>query len=133
MVINVSGLELVTPPLNGLILPGVTRYTLLDLARQWGEFDVSEREITMKELEEHANKGSVSGHLFIFYLFSVIFVQVLVIDLTNILENFINLYNATIQTSLFQEIFIFQIFVGILFFFCSSFVFGCLIVHFYRV
>jgi len=54
-----GGLELVTPPLNGLILPGVTRYTLLDLARQWGEFDVSEREITMKELEEHANKGSL--------------------------------------------------------------------------
>ena len=66
MVINVSGLELVTPPLNGLILPGVTRYTLLDLARQWGEFDVSEREITMKELEEHANKGSVSTPSVIF-------------------------------------------------------------------
>lgn len=27
--------ELVTPPLDGLILPGVTRQSLLDLARGW--------------------------------------------------------------------------------------------------
>ncbi|XP_062994793.1 branched-chain-amino-acid aminotransferase, mitochondrial isoform X2 [Elgaria multicarinata webbii] len=43
-------LELVTPPLNGIILPGVIRRSLLDLARQWGEFKVSERTITMAEL-----------------------------------------------------------------------------------
>ncbi|XP_043915414.1 branched-chain-amino-acid aminotransferase, cytosolic-like isoform X2 [Protopterus annectens] len=42
--------ELVTPPLDGLILPGVTRHSLLDLARKWGEFKVSERKITMGEL-----------------------------------------------------------------------------------
>ncbi|XP_074793889.1 uncharacterized protein LOC141976680 isoform X2 [Natator depressus] len=29
-------LELVTPPLNGIILPGVTRQSLLDLGRKWG-------------------------------------------------------------------------------------------------
>nr|XP_042703291.1 branched-chain-amino-acid aminotransferase, mitochondrial-like [Chrysemys picta bellii] len=28
-------LELVTPPLNGIILPGVTRRSLLDLGRKW--------------------------------------------------------------------------------------------------
>jgi len=27
--------ELVTPPLDGVILPGVTRQSLLDLAREW--------------------------------------------------------------------------------------------------
>jgi branched-chain amino acid aminotransferase len=27
--------ELVTPPLNGLILPGVTRQSILDLGRTW--------------------------------------------------------------------------------------------------
>lgn len=27
--------ELVTPPLDGIILPGVTRQSLLDLARSW--------------------------------------------------------------------------------------------------
>ncbi|XP_044932996.1 branched-chain-amino-acid aminotransferase, mitochondrial isoform X1 [Mustela putorius furo] len=43
-------LELVTPPLDGVILPGVVRQSLLDLARTWGEFRVAERKITMKEL-----------------------------------------------------------------------------------
>ncbi|XP_061445939.1 branched-chain-amino-acid aminotransferase, mitochondrial isoform X2 [Rhineura floridana] len=43
-------LELVTPPLNGIILPGVIRQSLLDLARKWGEFKVSEKVITMAEL-----------------------------------------------------------------------------------
>lgn len=28
-------LELVTPPLDGIILPGVVRQSLLDLARTW--------------------------------------------------------------------------------------------------
>lgn len=42
--------ELLTPPLNGLILPGVTRQSLLDLARQWGEFKVSERTVTMPDV-----------------------------------------------------------------------------------
>ncbi|KAM9299686.1 branched-chain-amino-acid aminotransferase, mitochondrial [Gastrophryne carolinensis] len=42
--------ELVTPPLSGLILPGVTRQSLLDLARQWGEFKVSESTITMADV-----------------------------------------------------------------------------------
>ncbi|XP_073477561.1 branched-chain-amino-acid aminotransferase, cytosolic isoform X1 [Aquarana catesbeiana] len=43
-------LELATPPLDGIILPGVTRHSILDLAKKWGEFKVSERYITMKEL-----------------------------------------------------------------------------------
>nr|XP_056719363.1 branched-chain-amino-acid aminotransferase, mitochondrial [Euleptes europaea] len=43
-------MELVTPPLNGIILPGVIRQSLLDLARKWGEFKVSEKVITMAEL-----------------------------------------------------------------------------------
>nr|CAG4647008.1 EOG090X051P [Megafenestra aurita]SVE92357.1 EOG090X051P [Megafenestra aurita] len=42
--------ELVTPPLDGLILPGVTRLSLLELAREWKEFNVVERTITMKEV-----------------------------------------------------------------------------------
>ncbi|XP_068097379.1 branched-chain-amino-acid aminotransferase, cytosolic-like [Hyperolius riggenbachi] len=42
--------ELLTPPLSGLILPGVTRQSLLDLARQWGEFKVSEESVTMAQV-----------------------------------------------------------------------------------
>ncbi|XP_039909675.1 branched-chain-amino-acid aminotransferase, mitochondrial-like isoform X1 [Hirundo rustica] len=49
-----GGLELVTPPLDGLILPGVTRQSLLELARQWGEFEVREAPLPM---------GSVLGAL----------------------------------------------------------------------
>lgn len=33
--VHFSDMELVTPPLNGIILPGVTRQSLLDLARKW--------------------------------------------------------------------------------------------------
>ena len=48
--------ELVTAPLTrGDILPGVTRASILDLARSWDEFDVSERYITMKEVKEAAD------------------------------------------------------------------------------
>jgi len=38
--------------LNGLILPGVTRQSILDLGRTWKDLIVSEREITMDELLE---------------------------------------------------------------------------------
>lgn len=44
--------ELVTPPLSGIILPGVTRQSVLDLTREWNEFKVTERKITMAEIRE---------------------------------------------------------------------------------
>ncbi|XP_006107054.1 branched-chain-amino-acid aminotransferase, mitochondrial, partial [Myotis lucifugus] len=52
-------LELVTPPLEGVILPGVVRQSLLDLAHSWGEFRVVERKITMKELLRALEEGRV--------------------------------------------------------------------------
>jgi len=42
--------ELITCPLNGTILPGVTRQSVLDLARQWNEFNVIERPWKIGEL-----------------------------------------------------------------------------------
>ncbi|XP_028134514.2 branched-chain-amino-acid aminotransferase, cytosolic isoform X4 [Diabrotica virgifera virgifera] len=39
-----------TPPLNDLILPGVTRDSCLALGQQWKEFRVEERMLTMREL-----------------------------------------------------------------------------------
>lgn len=42
--------ELVTPPLDGTILPGVTRDSVLTLSRHWNEFSVSERKVTMADL-----------------------------------------------------------------------------------
>ncbi|XP_076047551.1 branched chain amino acid transaminase isoform X2 [Oratosquilla oratoria] len=52
-----GGRELITPPLDGIILPGVTRQSLLELARSWGEFDVTEREMTMGELLQLESEG----------------------------------------------------------------------------
>nr|XP_053630552.1 branched-chain-amino-acid aminotransferase, cytosolic-like [Cherax quadricarinatus] len=51
--------ELVTPPLDGLILPGVIRDSILSLARQWQEFTVSERDITMDEIIQAKSEGKL--------------------------------------------------------------------------
>ncbi|KAL0114980.1 hypothetical protein PUN28_010505 [Cardiocondyla obscurior] len=42
--------ELITPALNGLILPGVVRNSLLSISREWNQYKVTERSITMKEV-----------------------------------------------------------------------------------
>ena len=52
-------LELITAPLDGTILPGVTRDSILALAKGWGEFEVSERAFTMHELQEALEGGRV--------------------------------------------------------------------------
>src|SRR6266446_383423 len=60
--------ELVTPPLDGLILPGVTRDSILSLARSHAagtlripnltsKLVVSERGVTMKEVCDAAQSG----------------------------------------------------------------------------
>jgi len=52
--------ELVTPSLeSGLILPGVTRKSLIEMAREWNEFKVTERDITMGEFVKGLNEGRV--------------------------------------------------------------------------
>lgn len=45
-----------------MILPGVTRQSVLDLTREWGEFQVEERNFTMDEFIELNNKNKVSLH-----------------------------------------------------------------------
>lgn len=42
--------ELVTPPLNGLILPGITRDSIIQLAQQWPDCKVSEGTVTMPQI-----------------------------------------------------------------------------------
>ncbi|XP_060021281.1 branched-chain-amino-acid aminotransferase, cytosolic isoform X4 [Lagenorhynchus albirostris] len=51
--------ELATPPLDGIILPGVTRQSILDLAHKWGEFKVSERYLTMDDLNTAVEENRV--------------------------------------------------------------------------
>ncbi|MFB3926913.1 MAG: branched-chain amino acid aminotransferase [Syntrophales bacterium] len=49
------GDELITPPLSGSILPGVTRDSVIKIAKAWG-MKVSERQLSMDEiLSAHAN------------------------------------------------------------------------------
>jgi len=57
---NCAERELVTPPLNGLILPGITRDSILHLAREWQQFKVSERSFTMTEVQQLLYEGRVS-------------------------------------------------------------------------
>ncbi len=51
--------ELVTPELNGSILPGITRKSVLQLARQWG-LNVAERQISIDEVIEASRAGTLT-------------------------------------------------------------------------
>jgi len=49
--------ELITAPLDGTILPGVTRDSVLSLCREWGRFKVTERSFTMGEVVRAVEEG----------------------------------------------------------------------------
>merc|ERR1711874_503395 len=50
--------ELVTPPLStGVILPGVTRRSIVELTQSWPDLRVSERKITMGEVMRAQEEG----------------------------------------------------------------------------
>lgn len=42
--------ELITCPLDGTILPGVTRDSILQITKKWGEFKVTEKQFKIDEL-----------------------------------------------------------------------------------
>ncbi|MCX7774372.1 MAG: branched-chain amino acid aminotransferase [Clostridia bacterium] len=52
----VLGDEVVTPELNGSILPGITRKSCIELLRSWG-LKVSERKVSIQEIFEANEKG----------------------------------------------------------------------------
>ncbi len=52
------GQELITPPLGGSILPGVTRDSVIQLAGHWG-IKVTERQISIDEVIETAKSGEL--------------------------------------------------------------------------
>ena len=57
-IVNESGeRELVTAPLDGTILGGVTRQSVIDICKGWDEFKVSERAFTVGELNKCAKEG----------------------------------------------------------------------------
>lgn len=51
--------ELITAPLDGTILPGITRDSVLKLCREWNEFLVSERPYTIKDFICACNEGRI--------------------------------------------------------------------------
>lgn len=54
--------ELITAPLTrGDILPGVTRQSILELCREWGEFKVTEETVTLPRVRTALREGRVSG------------------------------------------------------------------------
>ncbi len=50
--------ELVTPKLNGSILPGITRFSVIDLAKKWG-MKVNERKVSMQEIIDAHSNGTL--------------------------------------------------------------------------
>jgi branched-chain amino acid aminotransferase len=52
-------LELITPSLDGTVLPGVTRASVIELTRSWGEFVVTEGRMTMGALERAVREKRV--------------------------------------------------------------------------
>jgi branched-chain amino acid aminotransferase len=52
------GNELITPPLTGSILPGVTRDSVIQMARRWN-IAVSERPISIDEIMDASAKGTL--------------------------------------------------------------------------
>jgi len=58
LIVNDKGItELITAPLDGTILPGVTRDSILSLTREWAEFQVSERKFTLDEMIKAVQDG----------------------------------------------------------------------------
>jgi branched-chain amino acid aminotransferase len=53
------GDEVITPPLSGTILPGVTRDSVLTLLRDWG-LRVAERPIGIDEVFEAGRRGALA-------------------------------------------------------------------------
>jgi len=51
--------EIITPELNGSILPGITRDSVIKLAKQWG-LKISERRISIDEVMASHESGSLS-------------------------------------------------------------------------
>lgn len=49
-----------TPPLNGLILPGITRHSILEMCNEWAEFKTVQRSLTMGEILKLLKENRVS-------------------------------------------------------------------------
>jgi len=55
--------ELLTAPLNSLILPGITRQSCIEIAKEWGNVLVTEREFTIQEVVKASHQNRIK-HIF---------------------------------------------------------------------
>jgi len=55
--------ELLTAPLNSLILPGITRQSCIEIAKEWGKVLVTEREFTIQEVVKASHQNRIK-HIF---------------------------------------------------------------------
>ena len=53
--------EVVTPPLSDIILPGVTRDSVIQLIRSWGDVSVVERSFTMQDVKSAVRENRMLG------------------------------------------------------------------------
>ena len=53
--------EVVTPPLSDIILPGVTRDSVIRLIRSWGDVPLVERTLTMQEVRNAVSENRMLG------------------------------------------------------------------------
>ncbi|KAI6657759.1 hypothetical protein LOD99_502 [Oopsacas minuta] len=53
--------EVITPPLSDIILPGVTRDSVIQLIRSWGDVPVVERTFTMQDVMTAVNENRMLG------------------------------------------------------------------------
>ena len=59
--------ELVTMPLDrGLILPGITRMSILELAKQWKDVKVVEKVVTMCDIMKSLDESRVRNCIYVF-------------------------------------------------------------------
>ena len=57
--------ELITCPLDGTILPGVTRDSIIQIAKSWGEFKVTEQRFKIQDLIKASKENRVNQSLII--------------------------------------------------------------------
>jgi len=57
---NDGSRELITPELDGLVLPGITRQSVLDFVKEMGDVKISVRKIHIDEVLSLHKSGNVS-------------------------------------------------------------------------
>ena len=45
---------------EGIVLPGITRQSILEVSKEWGDFKVTEKTLTMADLTKAINEDRVS-------------------------------------------------------------------------